>query len=105
MAQAYSPTAAGKPTEMLAKGLLNAGRASVSIKERAINPNMRKVSSNAKGWVIKHPYQTAFHVTSGVLFLAPALVALPVLGAVGFGTTIAPGTSLFNDYVVARRGF
>lgn len=41
---------------------------------------------NIKDWIKAHPYQTAFHVVSGVVFFAPAAASGPLLYLLGFGS-------------------
>ncbi|KAL8670056.1 MAG: hypothetical protein Q9168_005389 [Polycauliona sp. 1 TL-2023] len=43
----------------------------------------KKVAS----WMAAHPYQTALQLGSGILFFGPGLLAVPALGAAGFGST------------------
>ncbi|GME60228.1 hypothetical protein I303_08649 [Neofusicoccum parvum] len=43
-------------------------------------------------WIERHPFQTIFYVTSGVVFFAPSIVTGPLLGAVGF-TPVGPGSA------------
>jgi len=39
-----------------------------------------------KDWIQEHPYQTAFYVANGIVFIAPGLVTSPLLGLLGFGS-------------------
>ncbi len=56
----------------------------VSAKDKAANIDVPQLVSEAKDWVVEHPYKTGFYVTSGVVFIVPGLVAAPALGAAGF---------------------
>jgi len=51
------------------------------------NIDLKQTAATAKDWAIEHPYQASFHVASGVVLLAPGIVTMPILGAVGFGAT------------------
>ncbi|OCL13486.1 hypothetical protein AOQ84DRAFT_310495, partial [Glonium stellatum] len=44
----------------------------------------KSLPADVKDWVVAHPYQTAFHVTSGVLLIAPGLLSEPLLGLLGW---------------------
>ncbi|WVF65629.1 hypothetical protein IAT40_000360 [Kwoniella sp. CBS 6097] len=44
---------------------------------------------DTKKYVLENPKQTAFYVAKGVLFVAPALLTGPALGALGF-TAVGP---------------
>ena len=57
------------------------------IAEEAHGYNFSGTAREAKDWVASHPYQTVFHVASGVTLLAPGLVTVPILGLAGFGAT------------------
>ncbi|KAF7903458.1 uncharacterized protein EAF01_006507 [Botrytis porri] len=66
---------------------------------------------NIKDWIKAHPYQTAFHVVSGVVFFAPAAASGPVLYLLGFGS-MGPRAASFATFwhskigvVVAKSGF
>ncbi|MCJ1378291.1 hypothetical protein MMC17_001388 [Xylographa soralifera] len=37
-------------------------------------------------WIKEHPYQTAFYVVNGIVFIAPGLITAPLLGLMGFGS-------------------
>lgn len=45
-----------------------------------------ELPENIQNWIKAHPYQTAFHVVSGVVFFAPAAASGPVLYLLGFGS-------------------
>jgi len=56
-------------------------------KTGAANIDVKAIPGAAKDWAVEHPYQASFHAATGVVLLAPAIVTMPVLGAVGFGAT------------------
>jgi hypothetical protein len=49
----------------------------------------KHLPTDVKDWIIAHPYQTAFHVTGGVVLFAPSLVSTPLLGVLGW-TSVGP---------------
>ncbi|OCL07334.1 hypothetical protein AOQ84DRAFT_250526, partial [Glonium stellatum] len=42
-----------------------------------------------RDWILAHPYQTAFYVVGGVVFIAPGLVSTPLLHVLGW-TSVGP---------------
>ena len=64
-----------------------------------------------RDWITEHPYQTAFYVVNGVVFLAPGLVTGPMLGILGFtraGPAAGPAAAAAEAAigpVAARGGF
>lgn len=58
-----------------------------AMKAGVTNIDLKQSAATAKDWAIEHPYQASFHVASGVVLLAPGVVTMPILGAVGFGAT------------------
>ncbi|WVQ93280.1 hypothetical protein IAU59_000347 [Kwoniella sp. CBS 9459] len=47
------------------------------------------MASAAGGWALAHPYKTGFYAVTGFIWAAPAVVATPFLGFLGF-TAVGP---------------
>ena len=64
-------------------------------------------AQKVKRYVQEHPRQTAVHVSSLALLIAPGLLVAPVLGAVGFGVGgVVAGMSDDISLVIPRlQGF
>ena len=69
------------------KGVGSHPQALPDIPEEGHGYNFSESAHKVKDWVASHPYQTAFHVASGVTLLAPGLVTVPILSLAGFGAT------------------
>ncbi|KAL8690055.1 MAG: hypothetical protein Q9218_004408, partial [Villophora microphyllina] len=71
----------------------------------------RGLARKAADWARAHPFQTALHVGTGLVIVAPAAVVAPVLGAVGFGAgglvggTAATAYQASHGPIVARGIF
>ena len=46
--------------------------------------NLSDLPRAVQDWIVKHPYQTAFYVASGIVFLFPGIVTGPILHVLGF---------------------
>jgi hypothetical protein len=55
-------------------------------KDQAVRLDYNHLFSEVSDRIKAHPYQTAFHVVNGVVFLAPGLVTGPILWGMGFGS-------------------
>ncbi|MCJ1397288.1 hypothetical protein MMC11_000480 [Xylographa trunciseda] len=55
-------------------------------------------SEEIKGWIQEHPYQTAFYVANGIVFISPGLVTTPLLGLMGFGSLGPKAASAASAY-------
>jgi len=59
------------------------------VQDGAFAIDYKHLPTDVKDWIIAHPYQTVFHVVSGVVFFAPVPVSMPLLGALGW-TSVGP---------------
>ena len=73
-------------------------KACTLIKDQVTDANFPQIAFDAKDWLSEHP----FYVASGVLFVGPSLVTVPVLGAAGFGTNIAGGRFMDVNWLYHR---
>jgi hypothetical protein len=53
-------------------------------KDQAVRLDYNHLFTEVSDRIKAHPYQTAFHVVNGVVFLAPGLVTGPILWGMGF---------------------
>lgn len=84
----------------------NLARARIhSSHQRSLRPTPNPTKMNATqavlDWISAHPYQTAFHVVNGAIICTPAAASVPLLAALGFGTT-GPVAGM-SGYDVTRK--
>ena len=58
--------------------------AGASARDEFATIEWEELPPHIRDWIQEHPYQTAFYVVNGVVFLAPGLVTTPLLGLLGF---------------------
>ena len=56
------------------------------VNDKIVGIEYSDLPGNVKEWIKEHPYQTAFYIVNGIAFIAPGLVATPLLGLMGFGS-------------------
>ncbi|KAL8635840.1 MAG: hypothetical protein Q9226_009314 [Calogaya cf. arnoldii] len=74
--------------ETVGNGVVYVGRIGYKVKE-----DYPQYPQKVLRWSADHPHQTAQLVGTGVLMVAPGLLAAPALNAVGFGNTITGGSA------------
>ena len=86
--------------------------AGASASEKVAAIDWEELPQHIQDWIKEHPYQTAFYVANGVVFLAPGLVTAPFLGVLGFsttgpvaGTAAAGAQAAMKGQVIARGLF
>ena len=56
------------------------------VKQAICTIKLADLPSDVQAWIAEHPYQTAFYVANGVVFIFPGLVTAPILQALGFSS-------------------
>ena len=78
--------------------LTKAYQVCVSMKDQVTNIDVPQVASEAKDWVIEHPYRTSFYIVSGAMFTG--LVVAPAIGLAGL---TAEGVAASTSMTVRHR--